>query len=169
MLKSTSMEAHTLLHSCPTRFKFSSFLPVRATDAPSLENNFAVAAPIPELAPIRHINKYKYMYSVLPSQKLFRWMASFADYVKKWLDVCFMFKVYRVQLSQLALKLNAALMYKAYSYRLFLVIIGQTLWLWNFIIFQSQINILRITNTLFNHIKPTISYRINFNVDTTPI
>lgn len=40
------------LHSAKTCFKFSSFLPTMATEAPSFENKTAVAAPIPELAPI---------------------------------------------------------------------------------------------------------------------
>lgn len=43
-------------HSSAVLDKFSTFLPVIATSAPSLQNNMAVPAPIPELAPENKIS-----------------------------------------------------------------------------------------------------------------
>ena len=50
------------MHSLPTAWRFFTFRPVRATDAPSRENNFAVAAPIPELAPAKTLPLYVFVF-----------------------------------------------------------------------------------------------------------
>jgi hypothetical protein len=41
-----------LLHFPPTAWRLSSLRPVRTRVAPNLANNSAVAAPMPELAPV---------------------------------------------------------------------------------------------------------------------
>jgi hypothetical protein len=41
-----------LLHFSPTAWRLSSLRPVRTRVAPNLANNSAVAAPMPELAPV---------------------------------------------------------------------------------------------------------------------
>lgn len=58
------------MHSAKTCFKFSSFLPTMATEAPSFENKTAVAAPIPELAPIEKKMKPEKSYYQIYRNKI---------------------------------------------------------------------------------------------------